>query len=204
MNRRELDSKKKSKNFKTSLENIMYDIVKETKRRDRFYKGNKRKQGKEKKSKTTSDEGFDEIEGKYIDSDTSTVDSLNLNEPIYKTNNKNKNSYKFKNPFQGYLFKEDIETLKKTLESEKEKTNEIYGKFESAEEPLIDPKESKENGESKMDEDEESAKDKNKIDCDCYDKDERKQKSLEDETLTFIKAKEEFKRQMNFTGMIYR
>lgn len=174
----------------------MYDIFKETKRRDRTYKGNKRKQGKEKKSKTTSDEGFDELEGKYNDSDTSTVDSLNLND-VFKTG-KMKNSYKIKNPFQGYLFKEDIETLKKTFESDKGKKSEGYTKFENPSDSLFD-KEFKINGEKKEEED------KNKLDCDCYDKEERtKQKSLEDETLTFIKAKEEFKRQMNFTGMIYR
>jgi hypothetical protein len=49
------------------------------------------------------------------------------------------------------------------------------------------------------------------LSCDCYnnkDGEEQLQQKLVqavgDDTLNFIKSKEEFKRQMNFTGMIYR
>jgi hypothetical protein len=49
------------------------------------------------------------------------------------------------------------------------------------------------------------------LSCDCYSsKDGEEQlrqklvQAIGDDTLSFIKSKEEFKRQMNFTGMIYR
>ena len=49
------------------------------------------------------------------------------------------------------------------------------------------------------------------LSCDCYNnKDGEEQlrhklvQAVGDDTLSFIKSKEEFKRQMNFTGMIYR
>ncbi|KAL0271507.1 UNVERIFIED_CONTAM: hypothetical protein PYX00_008581 [Menopon gallinae] len=184
--------KKKSNHFRTSLENIMFDLVRETKHKDR--KANKRKQGKEKKLKILNDEGFDEMEGKLNDSDTSTVESVKAGED-YRKNGKIKMNYKFKNPFQGYLFKEDLETLKKTYETEAEKNSVTYKKLDDSQEVTVEEEvASAENDESR----------KSKADCDCYVKEEKiKQRSMEDETINFIKAKEEFKRQMNFTGMIY-
>lgn len=185
--------KKKSINFRTSLENMMFDLVRETKHKDR--KTSRRKQGKEKKLKIMNDEGFDEMEGKLNDSDTSTVESVKAGED-YRKNGKVKTNYKFKNPFQGYLFREDLETLKKNYETEVEKNTVTYTKLDDSQEVAAEEEGvSAENEESR----------KPKTDCDCYVKEEKiKQRSMEDETINFIKAKEEFKRQMNFTGMIYR
>lgn len=197
----EKKSERKGKDLKTSIENLTLDFFKETKRRDRSYSKRSKRKGKEKKSKVTSDEGFEELEGKYNDSDASTVDTTNIISD--KNNEKSKVTNKLKNPFQGYLFKEDIETLRKTYENERNKTELCKDKTQTSGQPDALNK-SNVNDEPKDNDNSGVNKSKN-ADCDCYEKEEKiRNINLEEETLTFTKAKEEFKRQMNFTGMIYR
>ena len=194
----------KKKNLKSSLENLSFDIFKEPYKKREGSSGKKvKKKGKGKKVKVTSDEGFDELESKYNDSDTSTTESQSSTRKI---NDKSKLVCKFKNPFQGYLFKEDIETLQKTYAVSDRKND--SGKIIRSEMPkknYLIKNSLLMNGEVKNNVEEEKIKN-NAADCLCYDNlgKLKYNNNFESETLTFIKAKEDFKKQMNFTGMIYR
>lgn len=181
-----------------SVDNLLYHVyegVKELRRREvaELRERRTRRRRLPRRPQPTSDEGFDEIEP-CRDSDTSTVESVNVRD-IFRT----------RHPFQGYLFKEDVETLKRTFETDAEKriatspknTNSAITKEMSKTFPEKDDKEDKA-------EDKEGLKGtQERLDCGCYD-DRVKLRRIQDATLTFIKAKEEFKRQINFTGMIYR
>lgn len=173
-----------------SVDNILFHVYEGMRKRE-VSDRRTRKRRLPRKPKATSDEGFDEIEP-CRDSDTSTVESINARD-IFRT----------RHPFQGYLFKEDVETLTRTFETDAEKsittspknTNSVITKEMSKTFPEPNESETKEEGKEEVKADH--------LECGCYDE-RAKARRLQDATLTFIKAKEEFKRQINFTGMIYR
>lgn len=172
--------------LRTSFENLALDFFKEVKHRDRSHGKRSKKKAREKKQKPTSDIDFRELKTKQNDSDTNTLDAWYHNGQLEKL----KMETKLKNPFQGYLFKEDIETLRKSIEKDRNEK----GPFKAS----ALSKNMRENGDATMNNKVRSTFD------DGHNDEKSKLKSIEDEALTFVKAKEEFKRQMNFTGMIYR
>ncbi|KAK6632544.1 hypothetical protein RUM43_013312 [Polyplax serrata] len=177
--------KSKMRELRTSFENLALDFFKEVKHRDRSHGKRSKKKAREKKQKPTSDIDFRELKTKQNDSDTNTLDAWYHNGKMEKL----KMETKLKNPFQGYLFKEDIETLRKSIEKDRNEK----GPFKDS----ASSKNMRENGDATMNNKVRSTFD------DGHNDEKSKLKSIEDEALTFVKAKEEFKRQMNFTGMIY-
>lgn len=196
--KKEGKSETKDKDLKTSFENLGFDVFKDLKRRDKIFSRKSKRKPKEKKGKVTSDEGFEDVDGKLNDSDT-TIESTSTT--LVRSDSVRSVS-KYRNPFHGYLFKEDIETLKKAYENEKNcsevknSTLDFSGdSFQSNLNLSCDKIKVCKNG----------TKEPNNCECDCYKTEEgTRLKNFEDETVTFSKAKEDFKRQMNFTGMIYR